>query len=179
MPEPAPDKSGEELTQYEEEYLSRFEEQFVSMEPAQIDVDEQAEDHLRCYEYWLLQDEAVASRFAAEMARIKQRSDTIRGRLERRLEWHRSGLKRYHHFKGEKRLVMANATLSSTKGRERIEVTDMEALTAWAQQGGQLDVLRHSVTADKTAIQAYIKSTGEEPAGTEIVRGEDSFKVKF
>ena len=74
---------------------------------------------------------------------------------------------------------MANATLSSTKGRERIEVTDMEALTAWAQQGGQLDVLRHSVAADKTAIQAYIKSTGEEPAGTEIVRGEDSFKVKF
>ena len=74
--------------------------------------------------------------------------------------------------------MLANATLSSVRGRERVEVHDVDALGLWNNTNQQA-LVEYTPKPLKTDILAYIKDTGELPNGVELVRGEDSFKVKF
>jgi phage host-nuclease inhibitor protein Gam len=160
---------------YDDQYDSSYE----SGDTPSADLEEQAETHARCLRYWQQQQEDVTARFDAEIARLMDRAAATAEKLARRVAWHEAGLKMYYQARGEKRLVLANATLSSTQGRQRVVVEDMDALTAWAQQEGREEVLRYKVDADKGKIMEIVKSTGEEPAGCKLERGEDSFKVKF
>ena len=89
------------------------------------------------------------------------------------------GLKRFYESRGEKRIMLANATLSSTRGRQYIMVEDIDALASWADAEGHPEVLRHKVEADRNAIMEHIKSTGEEPAGCKVERNQDALKIKF
>jgi hypothetical protein len=145
----------------------------------QIDSDEQAEYHLRRLKDYRDEYQTVQDRFDTEIARLMARSERELAKIQRRILWHEGGLKAYYLQSGQKRLVLANATLSSSKGRERIEVDNAGSLTLWAAENGMGELLRTTTVPDKAAIMAYVKNTGEEPPGTRIERGEDAFKVKF
>ena len=160
-------------------YDDQFDMAYDAGEVPLSDYEEQAETHARCLRYWQQQQEDITNRFDIEIARLMDRAAATAETLAKRVAWHESGLKTYYKARGEKRLVLANATLSSTKGRQRIEVEDLDALKAWAQQEGQEKVLRVKVDADRAAIMEIVKATGEEPAGCKLERGEDTFKVKF
>jgi hypothetical protein len=180
-PEPTPEPGEIEMDDLEQLHTiaAEFEESYLDGEDPEIASDAQGEDHLRCYRYWLEQHDVVQARFDREVGRIMARAEKTLQRIERRREWHLAGLKRFYEHKGEPRLVMANATISTAKGRQRIEVQALEELVRWAAENDQAGLLRTTTTADKTAIQRYIKSTGEEPAGVSIERAPDSLKVKF
>lgn len=143
-----------------------------------IDLDAEAEKHLRCYKYWCDEYEVIEDRFDVEIARLVGRADSTLGRMRTRKEWHLNALQAYYVNKGEKRVVMANATLSSTKGRERVEIHDIDALGLYANTN-QVGLVRYEPHAEKKHILAHIKETGELPPGVDLVRGDDSFKVKF
>lgn len=160
-------------------YDDQFDAAYEAGEGPLADYEEQAEIHARCLRYWQQQQEDINARFDVEIARLMDRAAETATKLAERVAWHESGLQSYYRARGEKRLVLANATLSSTKGRQRVEVEDLDALKAWAEQEGQETVLRVKVDADKGNIMEYVKTTGEEPAGCKLERGEDIFKVKF
>ncbi len=162
-------------------YNNQFDQYFNEdgPEPMDIRADEDAEVHARCLRYWQEQYEVVSNRFDEEVARLIGRAEKALNSIRRREAWHEASLKMFYQYKGEKRLVMANATLSSQKGRERIEVADMDALESWAVTEGYESLLNRKVDPDKAAIMAHVKNTGEEPPGVSLERGEDSFKVKF
>jgi phage host-nuclease inhibitor protein Gam len=160
-------------------YDDQFDDAYEAGEGPLADYEEQAETHARCLRYWQQQQEDITARFDLEIARLMDRAAQTAEKLAKRVAWHESGLQAYYRARGEKRLVLANATLSSTKGRQRIEVEDLDALEAWAVREGREEVLRVKVDADRAAIMEIVKATGEEPAGCRIERGEDTFKVKF
>ena len=159
--------------------FTALDQQYEAELEATIDGDSDAEEHSRCYKYWREQYSDAAQRFDNEIARLMARSDTVLNRIQRREEWHYVALNSYYRSKGEKRVVLANATLSNIKGRDRVEVNDMDALILWTTIENVGGLLREKVEPDKAAIQAYIKKTGEIPPGTNLVHGDDNLKVKF
>ena len=80
---------------------------------------------------------------------------------------------------GEKRIILANATLSTSQGRQSVTITDQVKLEDWCAAAGNPDLIRLKKDPDKTAIMAHIKATGEEPEGVSLIRGDDAFRVKF
>lgn len=157
----------------------QFSEEFEADFPAEeIKLDGEAESHLRSLARLRTDHAEIEERFDTEIARLMARADQTLERLRKRQAWHEGALKAYFVRKGEKRLVLANATLSSVRGRERVEVHDVDALGLWNNTNQQA-LVEYTPKPLKTDILAYIKDTGELPNGVELVRGEDSFKVKF
>ena len=164
---------------YDPDDFTDFDNEFESELPApEIDRDENAEHHLRCYKWWCDEYDKIENRFDTEVARLVGRADRTLGRMQMRKQWHLSALHAYYTRKGEKRIVLANATLSSIKGRERVEIHDVDALGLYANTN-QLGLVRYEPHPEKKHILAHIKKTGELPPGVDLIRGEDSFRVKF
>lgn len=160
-------------------YDDEWDEQYESGAAPLVALEEQAESHARCLRYWQQQHDDVAARFEAEITRLTDRAKQAKATLKARCDWHEMGLKRFYESRGEKRIMLANATLSSTRGRQYIMVEDIDALASWADAEGHPEVLRHKVEADRNAIMEHIKSTGEEPAGCKVERNQDALKIKF
>lgn len=140
---------------------------------------EQAEVHARCLRYWQQEHELVKEAFDVEVARLTARAEQELEKLRHRTDWHEMSLKKYLKESGEKRIILANATLSNSKGRQSVAITDQDKLESWCSCEGNPDLIRLKKDPDKTAIMAHIKATGEEPEGVALVRGDDAFKVKF
>ena len=185
-------ESLEEEEAMDEQYNAQVEQQYggdgkLHVEPSEplvpeIARDEQAEYHLRSLKRHHDNLAAVQSRFDTEIARLMARSNRELQKIQRRISWHEGGLKAYYTNKGQKRLVLANATLSSVKGRPSVDVRDPELLETWCVETGRADaaeLFRRTVSPDKKKILAYIKETGEEPPGCRLSTGDDTFKVKF
>ena len=160
-------------------YDDHFDESYDSGDMPTADLEDQAEAHARCLRYWQGQQDDVSRRFGAEITRMKERAQQATAKIAKRIAWHEAGLKMFYEARGEKRLTLANATLSSARGRHYIDVDDIDALTAWAAQEDHPEMLRVKTDADLRAIMEYIKTSGEEPAGCKLQRGEDAFRVKF
>jgi hypothetical protein len=180
-----PELSPEEEEAMDEQYNAQAEQQHngdSEMLMPDIVRDEQAEHHLRSLKRHQDNYAAVQGRFDTEIARLMARSERELQKIKRRISWHEGGLKAYYTNKGQKRLVLANATLSSVKGRPSVDVRDPELLETWCVETGRADaedMFRRTVSPDKKKILAYIKETGEEPPGCQVSTGADTFKVKF
>jgi len=178
--DPMPETTLDEL-QARDEHQATDDTEFI--EPfAELRSDEMAEHHLRKLKGHQDEYEEVQGRFDTEIARLMARADRELQKIERRISWHEGGLKAYYVRKGQKRLVMANATLSSIKGRPSVDVPNPELLETWCVETGRAevdDLFRRTKSPDKKKIMAYIKETGEEPPGCRMMTGADSFKVKF
>ena len=160
-------------------YEDQFDASYDAGDIPTADLETQAEAHARCLRYWRGQEDDVGGRFDAEITRMTERAAQAKAKIAKRIAWHEAGLKTFYQARGEKRLTLANATLSSAKGRHYIVVEDIDALTAWATEESHPEVLRVKTDADLRAVMEYIKSSGEEPAGCKLERNVDIFKVKF
>tara|TARA_R100001594_G_C3955406_1_gene244057 strand:+ start:188 stop:691 length:504 start_codon:yes stop_codon:yes gene_type:complete len=161
---------------YDEELDEEYEEQ---AEAPVITMQEQAETHARCLRYWQHEHKSVKERFDDEVARLIDRAEQELGKIKRRQDWHETSLRMYLSESGEKRIILANATLSTSQGRQSVAITDQVALEEWCSASGNPDLIRLKKDPDKTAIMAHIKATGEEPEGVSLIRGDDAFRVKF
>ena len=158
-----------------EQFSEEFEADFP---PGEIKLDGEAESHLRSLARLRKDYAEIEERFDTEVARLMARAEQTLERLRKRQAWHEGALKAYFVRKGEKRLVLANATLSSVPGRQRVEVNDVDALGR-RNNTNQQALVEYAPKPLKKSILAYIKATGELPAGGELVRGEESFRVTF
>lgn len=106
------------------------------------------------------------------VAAIKARMGDIadrRARYERRVEAMTSLAKRLLTISGRDSIVLPEATVSLSAGRESVEVVDVDALP----QGYFVTERK----ADKTAIGAALKK-GDEIPGARLVRSDDSLTVR-
>jgi len=70
---------------------------------------------------------------------------------------------------GEKTLHLPHGTLSLLKGRDRIEIEDMDLFLTIAPQYGFLRTTPEQSHPDLAAITAWVKRTGEIPLGTKLI----------
>ena len=88
-----------------------------------------------------------------------------------------------------KKLDLPNGRVTTTKGRERVEIEDEEKFLYWVEKKleespSDIDaselLTEQSPKISKKGILKHLKLTGELPEGVDLVRGEDklSFKIK-
>lgn len=110
---------------------------------------------------------------AAEMVDgMKPRAEALaerKARYERRKDAMKAFAKRLLAVAGRDKITLPEATISITKGRDSVDVTDMDALPQ-----GYFATERK---ADKTAIGNALKA-GETIPGALLKRGDDSVSVR-
>ena len=109
-----------------------------------------------------------AKHFAAAIAdrigELRQRQE----RFSRKQDAMRALMFRLMQASGQTRVQLPEGTLSVSKGRDKVEVTDETALPA--------DYVRVSTAPDKTAIMAAFKA-GQAVPGAELKTGDATLKV--
>jgi len=70
---------------------------------------------------------------------------------------------------GEKTIRLPHATITLRKGRDKVEIEDMEAFLKIATRYGFLRTTPESKEPDMTALSAYVKRTGNIPLGTKFI----------
>jgi len=153
---------------------------FVDQEPV-VNL-EAAESSLEKIAYW----QAVMKR-DEEIARV--RMDKIQLWLSRRAEmvqkkidWHQHIITEYMKVTNTRKLDLPSGKVNTTKGRKRVEIVDEGDFMRWAEERGEPGYIPFMLPPkepkpDKKQIMEYIKETGEEPPGVELVTSGD--KVNF
>lgn len=136
----------------------------------------QAEAHLKALDYWRFQSESICTHADEQIERAKRWRDEQLVNINKRIEYHESGLIAFLQVQGKKTIKLINGTIKRIAGRDRVEVNDFDALLAYDQ--GKCGLIRTKQEPDKKAIMDHIKASGELPSGVDLVTGEDSFKVE-
>ena len=137
---------------------------------------DQAERHLHAVARLRRERDAVEAHAQLLRERIDRLERRLLADLERKEAWHQQGLWAFLVNSGRRSLELVNGKLKLVKGRERVEVADPEQFVANADP--ELVRRKLILEPDKRAILARIHTTGEIPEGTELVQGDDSFKVE-
>jgi hypothetical protein len=144
-------------------------------EPEIIESEERAEEHLRKLAYWNTEMERINAHAQAEMDKIAAWKESEVGKVQSKIQWHEQGLQGFLWRSGAKTINLINGKLKRIKGRDRVEIPDIDAFVGTAPG----EFLNVKTIPDKTSIMAHIKETGEIPEGVDLVTGEDSFKVSL
>lgn len=158
--------------EYDFEYLEDDE----GMPLVSVDDQNQAESHLRALDHWRYEAELIEDHANAQIRRANEWKEEELAKLNKRIQYHESGLIAYLQTQGKKTIKLINGTIKRIAGRDRVEVKDLGALMNWNdREGGNL--IRIKYEPDKVAIKEHISSNGELPEGVDLVKGDDTFKV--
>jgi hypothetical protein len=80
---------------------------------------------------------------------------------------------------GDKTIRLPHATLALRKGRDKIEIQDMETFLKVAARYGLLKTTPEEHTPDLTEIAAFVKRTGRIPIGTKLIPGTINFSYSL
>ena len=160
--------------------------QALQLEDLTLDVDyddapvppsqDRAEEHLRLLAYWRQQREEREVHAQEQKDRIALWLERELERIDRKTAWHEQALQGFLWQTGKKSVRLIHGSIRRVKGRERIEVMDEDAFLSSAAP----DLIREETIRqpDKKAILAYVKQTGDLPAGIDLVRGDDLIKIE-
>ena len=112
----------------------------------------------------------------AEIERIERWLAEKSRKLNRAIAWRKKVLRWFLTASGQKTLKLVNGTLRIRPGRESVSVIDEDAFLAWASTHNP-ELIRVKKEADRKAIAAYVKTTGELPDGVNLERSDRSFTV--
>ena len=119
-----------------------------------------------------------------EIALIEKFRETEVARIEKKRSWLLFNLepfmRRHHSETSEKSLNLPHGKLSLRKGREKVEVEDLEAFLTVATKLNLLRTIEESHEPDLKAIAAYIqKSRGDIPPGVRVVPAAVNFSYSL
>jgi len=139
---------------------------------------EDCESSLEKLAYWqavLKRDERIAQMRSDKIALWLERR---RAKVQRKIDWHQTMIESYMRLTSTKKLDLPSGKVTTVKGRQRLEITDQQALDEWLEQMGDMNLCQTVIKPLKKGILAYIKDTGEEPPGIELVTGNDKLNFK-
>jgi hypothetical protein len=132
-----------------------------------------AEDHLRAMKYHRNEIVKIKIHADKELEKIRVWRDKEVEKVAKKAWWHETHLTNWFKRVDKATMKLINGTLKRTKGRESVEILDESLIPKELY----VDVPATTKAPSKTALLALIKSTGEIPAGVDIVRGDDSYKI--
>ncbi len=114
-----------------------------------------------------------------EIKLIEQYRQSEVERIEKKRSWLLFNLEGFARQQmeqtGDKTIRLPHATLSLRKGRDKVEIQDMDVFLRVAPRLGFLRTTPEKHEPDMTALAAYVKRTGEIPIGTKLIPGTVNF----
>jgi Bacteriophage Mu Gam like protein len=99
-------------------------------------------------------------------------------KLEKKMSWLAFQLEGYMKGTGEKTLALPHGELKMRKGRDKIEITDMEMFLPVAQAKGLLRAIPESYEPDMRTLLEYAKYSGVTPPGCSLIPASTKFTYK-
>jgi hypothetical protein len=100
-------------------------------------------------------------------------------RVEKKRSWLLFNLENFARQTGEKTIRLPHATITLRKGRDKVEIEDMEKFLKIATRYGFLRTTPESKEPDMTALNAYVKRTGDIPLGTKFIPAAVNFSYSL
>jgi len=99
-------------------------------------------------------------------------------KLDKKMSWLAFQLEGYMKSTGEKTLALPHGELKMRKGRDKIEVTDMQKFLPVAQAKGLLRAIPESYEPDMRTLLEYAKYSGVTPPGCSLIPASTKFTYK-
>jgi hypothetical protein len=99
-------------------------------------------------------------------------------KLDKKMAWLAFNLEQYMKSTGEKTMALPHGELKMRKGRDKIEITDMEKFLKIAEQKGLLRAIPESYEPDMRALTEYAKYSGVTPQGCMLTPAQTKFTYK-
>ena len=99
-------------------------------------------------------------------------------KLDKKLSWLAFNLEAYMKSTGEKTLALPHGELKMRKGRDKIEITDMQKFLPVAEAKGLLRSIPEAYEPDMRALVEYTKYSGVTPPGTMLIPAQTKFTYK-
>jgi phage host-nuclease inhibitor protein Gam len=114
----------------------------------------------------------------SEVALFEEYRTAEIAKLDKKMSWLAWNLEQYIKATGEKTVALPHGELKLRKGKDKIEITDMEKFLKAAEKHGLLRAVPESFEPDMRAVAEYTKVKGLSPAGTVIIPGDTKFTFK-
>ena len=114
----------------------------------------------------------------AEVALFEEYRSAEIAKLDKKMSWLAWNLEQYMKSTGEKTLSLPHGELKMRKGRDKIEITDMEKFLPIAQKKGLLRAVPESFEPDMKALVEYAKYSGVTPPGCSLIPASTKFTYK-
>lgn len=114
----------------------------------------------------------------AEVALFEEYRTVEISKLDKKISWLAWNLEQYMKGTGEKSLALPHGDLKLRKGRDKIEITDMEKFLPIAEAKGLLRTVPESYEPDMRAVTDYAKYSGVTPPGCSLIPASNKFTYK-
>ena len=114
----------------------------------------------------------------AEVALFEEYRTAELSKLERKMSWLAFQLEGYMKSTGEKTMSLPHGELKLRKGRDKIEITDMEKFLPVAEAKGLLRPIPESYEPDMRVLLDYAKYSGVTPPGCSLIPASTKFTYK-
>jgi hypothetical protein len=114
----------------------------------------------------------------AEVALFEEYRSTEIAKLDKKMSWLAFQLEGFMKSTGEKTLALPHGELKMRKGRDKIEITDMERFLPIAQAKGLLRAIPESYEPDMRVLLEYAKYSGVTPPGCSLIPASTKFTYK-
>ena len=114
----------------------------------------------------------------AEIALFEDFRTAELSKLDKKMSWLAFQLEGYMKQTGEKTLALPHGELKMRKGRDKIEIVDMEKFLPIAQARGLLRSIPESFEPDMRTLLEYAKYSGVTPPGCSLIPASIKFTYK-
>jgi hypothetical protein len=128
----------------------------------------------------VLEDKAneINSLVDSEVALFEDFRHAEISKLDKKMSWLAFQLEGFMKSTGEKTLALPHGELKMRKGRDKIEITDMEKFLPIAQAKGLLRAIPESYEPDMRTLLEYAKYSGVTPPGCSLIPASTQFTYK-
>ncbi len=114
----------------------------------------------------------------SEVALFEEYRSVEIAKLDKKISWLAFQLEGFMKATGEKTLSLPHGELKMRKGRDKIEITDMEKFLPIAQARGLLRSIPESFEPDMRTLLEYAKYSGVTPPGCSLTPASTKFTYK-
>jgi hypothetical protein len=111
----------------------------------------------------------------SEVALFEEYRKTEIAKLDKKMSWLAWNLEQYMKGTGEKSMALPHGDMKMRKGRDKIEITDMEKFLPIAEAKGLLRSVPEAYEPDMRALVEYAKYSGVPPPGTMLIPAQTKF----
>jgi len=130
-----------------------------------------AEDHLKALGYHRRRMEEIENHALQEISKIECWQDVELLKIRRKAIYHEKSLESWIARINAKTVNLVNGKVRKITGRLRVELGDVNEVPA------EYHTQQVTVGIDKKAVLKAHTDTGECIPGTEVVRGDDTYKI--
>lgn len=129
---------------------------------------------MRHMHYWHNEHARIKRLGEKQIWEMQQRLQSKLQSIDNKIKYHEAACGNWFTKEGKKTWSGVFGDMRISKGHKKIKVEDLQTFLNWANKNSCPGLYRTTHDVNKTEAKAYIKETGEIPAGLDLDHGEET-----